>query len=204
VSVRDSKGRGVVAGYCHWVTPASKSHEYVPDADTVSRIVSRLAETGWIKLAANSPYDPILPFYYAPFPGCGSARHAKDADTTDSGQAPSDGMILRSHCRQVTILVTDTLLVTPTVEARISCSHCGGSLLPAGPPDISKRMPDDCASCGAIVGRSDLDALPLFRFALVVEPFYSPGPGPLAIDASLLEFLRAETGQSFRESRQYL
>lgn len=190
-----------MSDYSHWVIPTAGDREYVPDEKTLAGIVSRLQKAGWITIVNTSPYDPTG-FYMSSFPGPSDLADVKIKDPRYDLSAATEPVIRPSHCRSVTVMVTDTLLVAPTADAQVACSRCGEALLLAAEPGTSRRAPEECASCGAAIDARQLSELPLFRFAIVIELWHPPGRADLTVDPELLILLRTETGRSFRETRQ--
>jgi hypothetical protein len=71
-------------------------------------------------------------------------------------------------------------------------------------PDTSQLAPVECASCGAAIDLRQMSALPLFRFAVVIDFWYPPARADITVDRDLLILLSRETARSFREARQYV
>jgi hypothetical protein len=173
-----------MSGYSHWVTPKLEGPPQVPDARAVDAIVADLLEAGWIQLCPTAPYNAAMPFYYASFPGTAAEASARPGDPRfDISEAP-DLTIRASHCRSVTVMVTDHLLLAPTavaLETRVACPLCGAALLPEGEAGMSRLIPDTCVTCAAPVALATFGDLSCFRFALVVEPWYPPTRGGVVI-----------------------
>ena len=192
--------------YGHWVIPEIEGAQHVPNADAVAGIVEALVAAGWIRMGPSSPYDSTLPFYYASFPGSSEIAQVRAGDSSFDLSVASEPVIRHSHCRNMTVMVTDTLLVAPTAEAQkanVACARCGKAQLPEAEPDKSRPVPADCPSCGSAVNIADFRGLPLFRFALVIELWFPQARRDLTADPQLLRLLRHHTGYSFEVAAQY-
>jgi hypothetical protein len=190
-------------GYRHWVTPWLEEPPYVPDANAVAGVVADLLEAGWIQRRPAAPHDEATPFYYSSFPRVAHESSVRSGDPRFDLAKTSDLVIRAFHCRSITVMVTDHLLVAPTTEAlqsHVTCAECGEALLADGEPEMSRIVPDSCASCAAAVVRSRFRDLSCFRFALVIEPWYPPARADVAVDPALLGLLARRSGHSFKEA----
>lgn len=154
----------------YWVVPETEGAQYVPDADTVAKIVGDLAKRGWLVEDPRAPYDPDGPFYYSTFPGTSDAAEVQPGDARFDLAAAPEPVIRRSHCHEITVMVTYPVLVAPTARAHsadVRCAGCGEPLLPAPEPGKSRVVPPDCPACATMVRLSDFGSLPLFRFAVI-------------------------------------
>lgn len=192
--------------YRHWIVPVSTGAEYVPDAAKVAQVVDSLEKSGWIKGGPRPPYDPDGPFYYSTFPGPSDSAEVQPGDGHFDVAAAPEPVIRRSHCREITVMVTYPVLVAPTARAQLAdvrCAGCGEPLLPAPETGTSRAVPPDCPACGAGVTLSDFGSLPLFRFALIIELWFPPRAGMvLSVDGDLFRLLEDQTGHSFRGEPQ--
>jgi hypothetical protein len=190
-----------VSSYYHWLIPTLEEVPYVPSKDTVTAIVSALAQQGWIEPSAVAEYDEVRPFCYSRFPG--PALVAGAAGVASSAFA--DRVIRRSGCRSIAVMVTDHLLVAPTDEAStivIACT-CGLPLLPVGEPGMSRLVPDRCDRCNAPAALSLFRRLPCFRFSVVVEPLLTPATQSVMMEPAFVELLSRYTGRAFRQAGEH-
>ena len=191
--------------YRYWVVPETDGAQYVPDADTVAKIVD-LAKRGWLVEGPRAPYDPDRPFYYSTFPGPSDAAEVQPGDARFDLAAAPEPVIRRSRCREITVMVTYPVLVAPTARAQLAdvrCAGCGEPLLPAAQAGKSRLVPPDCPACANVVTLSDFGSLPLFRFAVILELWYPPPAGTApSVDPDLLALLKDHTGHSFRGEAQ--
>ena len=193
--------RDWLSDYSHWIIPTFEDREYAPDVDDVTGIVSSLRHAGWIKAEATEGDNWSPPSYYGTFPGCSNfANLVKNDPRYDLSL--TDRVIRASHCQSISVMVTDTPLVAPVVEARAICQRCGQALVVFTDPDVSQRASERCAWCKGSIAAQQLSGLPVFRFAVVIELWFPPARDDLTVDSDLLGLLRKETGRSFREARQ--
>jgi hypothetical protein len=191
--------------YEHWIAPTLAGAQHVPDATEIAALVDDLVHARWIRLCPTGPYDEAMPFYHAIFPGVFQDSEVRAGDRRYDLSLPPASVIEASHCRSVTVMVTDTLLVAPTTEAlntNVACSDCGALLLPSAEPGMSRRAPDTCQNCGTGVDLSVFSHLPVFRFALILEPWFPPGNQRVAVHPELLSLLGRRTGCQFKEAGQ--
>jgi hypothetical protein len=192
--------------YEHWITPTLAGAQHVPDAAEVAALVDDLVDARWITRWPSGPYDEAMPSFYATFPGSFADSEVRAGDPRCDLSRAVGSVIQASHCRSITVMVTDTLLIAPTTEAQntsVACSDCGAQLLPGAEPRMSRRVPDTCQNCETRVDLSVFSHLPVFRFALILEPWFSPASPKVAVHPDLLLLLGRRTGCQFKEAGQH-
>ena len=189
-----------------WLTPTLSEFPRVLAAKATAAVISELLESGWMQLCPTGPYNEEMPFFYASFPGISDEASVRPGDPSFDVSITPDRVVRPTHCRSVTVMVTDTLLVAPTTAARklnVPCQTCGRPLLEiSGDPMRSRVVPDSCPSCGGHVSVASFRKLPAFRFAVILELWYPPRGRRAVVDPTLLALLERHAGQPLREDVQ--
>jgi hypothetical protein len=200
--------------YYLWVTPSEgQDASYVPSPDVLTALLGDLADSKWI--APDRPFSAMVgPPYVAHFHGAAVAESVRPGDPRfDMAEVTlADPTLRATHFRSVSVLVTESIRLAPTVDAaeiEVACAECGASPFPSDEDDEdswgdgSRPFPGSCPDCGVDLSPADYGHLPLYRFALRLEPWYATARGGLRADTGLLKLLRRRTGIDFDAAGQY-
>lgn len=187
-----------------WLIPRIDETPVVPGETTIAALVSDLVRSGWIPPCPLNPYNEG-PFFYESFPGIVDDGVVRRGDGSFDVSVAADRLVRPSHCRSVTVMVTDTLLVAPTRTGRemnAACPACSIPLLGPGDAEQSRVVPADCESCGARLSTSLFAGLPAFRFAVILELWFPITDHDVTVDPILPALVARHVGGPVRQHVQ--